>query len=480
MYRDFFVGKPRPKAQDHGRAASSRQRHRKNDGNDEEEDDDDDFQEDGRDDFDDYVDGEGEDGGDDDDDDDDDDGEEDDDDDVGEATGDKLTLLGASSGKDADGKKKPRSAHEARTLRMAARIRELEEEIVAPKSWEMKGEVRSAERPENSLLEVTAQAERARKPAPLATEEFTSSLEEMIIKRIRDERFDDVVPRAREEADLTAADRGDAPELSQEKSRVGLGDIYAEEFLAKATSGATGAKAAQDAALREELKELYHKVCRQLDGLSHFHFAPKPVVSEARVHGVSGPEAALPSLSLEDVLPTTENFAAAAASVAAPEEIRDRKRGRAAALLADEELSRDDRRRLRRAAKATTQRQNQERLAAERQMAASGDTSAAAVAARRRVEEHQTDDMLRSDKRVKSAEGGTGGKRKRGRGDDDGRDGDGDGGQDAQSYAKSAAFFANLQRSAQDAITGVKGSGKGKGKKDGGGGPKKGTAAFKL
>ena len=51
-----------------------------------------------------------------------------------------------------------------------------------------------------------------------------------------------------------------------------------------------------------------------------------------------------------------------------------------------------------------------------------------------------------------------------------------------QSYAKSAAFFANLQRSAQDAISGVKGNGKGKGKSKGGGsgGPPKGTAAFKL
>jgi hypothetical protein len=49
-------------------------------------------------------------------------------------------------------------------------------------------------------------------------------------------------------------------DLSQEKSRVGLGEVYAEDFLASATSGKSGAKEAKDNAVRDELKELYHKV----------------------------------------------------------------------------------------------------------------------------------------------------------------------------------------------------------------------------
>ena len=59
------------------------------------------------------------------------------------------------------------------------------------------------------------------------------------------------------------------------------------------------------------------QVCRQLDGLSHFHFTPKPVVLESRVFG-SGPESALPSLSLEDIIPSTESSSA----MLAPEEVR--------------------------------------------------------------------------------------------------------------------------------------------------------------
>jgi Mpp10 protein len=58
------------------------------------------------------------------------------------------------------------------------------------------------------------------------------------------------------------------------------------------------------------------QVCRQLDGLSHFHFTPRPVVLESRVFG-AGPENALPSLSLEDVIPTTEN----SGGLLAPEEV---------------------------------------------------------------------------------------------------------------------------------------------------------------
>ena len=96
--------------------------------------------------------------------------------------------------------------------------------------------------------------------------------------------------------------------------------------------------------LLEEVLALYDKVSRDLDGLSHFHFAPKPIVVEADVRSIAN----VPSLSLEDVTPAMMSKG----SAAAPEDVQAKKRGRAAALLADADLDQDDRKRMRRASKA--------------------------------------------------------------------------------------------------------------------------------
>lgn len=52
----------------------------------------------------------------------------------------------------------------------------------------------------------------------------TGSLEDMIKQRIREERFDSVIPK-RKEGSMKKNDKDDY-ELSQEKSKEGLGDIY--------------------------------------------------------------------------------------------------------------------------------------------------------------------------------------------------------------------------------------------------------------
>jgi U3 small nucleolar ribonucleoprotein component len=87
-------------------------------------------------------------------------------------------------------------------------------------------------------------------------------------------------------------------------------------------------------------------VCRQLDGLSHFYFAPKPEVEEFAVKPM-----AVASISLEDILPTTRTASTLSSSLA-PEQIHEKKRGRDAAFLSAGEADRDDRQRLRRAKKA--------------------------------------------------------------------------------------------------------------------------------
>lgn len=76
----------------------------------------------------------------------------------------------------------------------------------------------------------------------------------------------------------------------------GLGELYEEEFVAATTAGASTAVDKHDAVRREArvlMKELFGK----LDALSHFQYAPKPVIEEMQVR------ADVPALAMEEVAP---------------------------------------------------------------------------------------------------------------------------------------------------------------------------------
>jgi len=110
---------------------------------------------------------------------------------------------------------------------------ELEKELINEKPWQMKGESKSTSRPTNSLLEGTPEFEMASKQAPIITVEHTIDLEDAIKKRIIAEDWDDVVPRELPDIGWNKK-RGEAPEVSQEKSKLGLGELYEREYLKKA------------------------------------------------------------------------------------------------------------------------------------------------------------------------------------------------------------------------------------------------------
>ena len=330
------------------------------------------------------------------------------------------------------GKAVPQTSHQRHKAQLASQIKQLEAELIGPKSWELRGEVKGSDRPENSLLGVTADIERASKPAPIVTQEYTSSLEDLIRQRIDDERWDDVVPPpVREVVPQAANDLF----LSQERSLTGLGDVYAQEFLSKTMSVN---KSDEDAKREEhatvELKTLFHKICRQLDTLSHFHYTPRPVVPDASIS-----TAAVPSISLEDIIPSTVSGAQAMA----PEEVHQKKRGREAALLSEAELTSEDRKRLRRASKSTRRKQlrseNQQNEAASRVGKAS-----------KKFEDKKLDAALRSDSRVIDGAGAEG---------------------TGQKFSKSAAFFGNMQKQAQSNISETKKAAAKKNQKAGGKGP---------
>lgn len=118
------------------------------------------------------------------------------------------------------------SSYERRTKELANQIAELEKELVAEKSWELKGEVKSGIRPENSLLDVAADVERSTKIAPVITQEYTTTLEDRIIERIKASRYDDPAPRNSIHSNVIDGDEPNGDnELSQEKSKVGLGEV---------------------------------------------------------------------------------------------------------------------------------------------------------------------------------------------------------------------------------------------------------------
>ena len=134
----------------------------------------------------------------------------------------------------------------------------------------------------------------------MVTEEVAASLEEMIKARIIEGRYDDPV---RLQPSVAAADAGPrgAAELDDTRSKKGLGEIYADEYLsARAPSGAgEGTEPAPSAQskLQVEARGLFRELCAKLDALSHFHFTPRPQVQEMSV------KKDVPALVVEEIGP---------------------------------------------------------------------------------------------------------------------------------------------------------------------------------
>ena len=143
---------------------------------------------------------------------------------------------------------------EERMRRINEETRKIERDLVGKKRWDMIGEVKATDRPENSLLEAVADVDRLSKPAPIITKEYTSTVEELIKARVKDENFDDIQPLL-----VTPKAVRPAFELSQERSSKGLGQLYEEEFLQKSINTA-GKPSEKESALVIEIDDLYEKV----------------------------------------------------------------------------------------------------------------------------------------------------------------------------------------------------------------------------
>lgn len=247
------------------------------------------------------------------------------------------------------------SSFEKQQQKLQKEIGELENELVAEKEWTMKGEVQAKERPQDSLLNEGSELdfERTSKPVPIITDQVTSTMEDLIKKRIKDEEFDDVPKRIL--PDIGRAQNREKAELSDQKSSKSLAEIYEDEYQ-NYDEGAQKSEELQKQ--HDEISDLFAKVVYQLDSLTSAHFVPKP--KEFKTAEIKVSDAA--SLNMEDAQPLHISDG----SSLAPQEIykvgddksQNDGKGRPSHVTlksglsySKEELSRDEKMRLRRANK---------------------------------------------------------------------------------------------------------------------------------
>jgi U3 small nucleolar RNA-associated protein MPP10 len=277
--------------------------------------------------------------------------EEDESDDEEEAMNDEE--VGSSKKKNEDNSK-----HARQDEKLRRQTEQLEKEMLAEKPWQMTGEAKGTSRPVNSLLEGTPEFQVASKQAPNITVEHTMNLEDIIKQRVNAEDWDDLVPRELPDVGWHK-NRGELPEVSQEKSKLGLGELYEREYLKKAVGydvDATEKQTEEDKA-RNEMKQLFANLCSKLDALSNYHFAPRPVADEAEVRPIT-----TPAIAMEEVLPLHVSDARGVA----PEEVYGAKRGRDGILRGETEMDQTERKRQRMSKKSARRKVRKEKLADEK------------------------------------------------------------------------------------------------------------------
>ncbi|KAL4001641.1 Mpp10 family protein [Acanthocheilonema viteae] len=211
-----------------------------------------------------------------------------------------------------------------RQKKLQERIFSIEQTNLAPRNWDLSGEVTAIERGENTMLEKHLDFDQSAPCAPVITVDTTAQLESKIIQRIKDRAFDDVL-RVERKSETNAAYRASVAE--SEIVKKSLAEVYEEQYQ-KTQYGVGNEEKTNEK--HEEIKKLMSSLFQKLNALSHYRYIPSEVSSEVRV--VSN----MPSLQKEEVGP----LASTDAVLLAPEEIHKHVTG---PIKGDDEKTKTDR-----------------------------------------------------------------------------------------------------------------------------------------
>lgn len=197
--------------------------------------------------------------------------------------------------KEAEASEEKLSTFEKHQRKMQKKIAILEGENIAKKAWTMSGESSAKARPLNSLLEQSLEVEHVSKPAPVYDEETAKTLEDLIIQRIKDSAFDDVVRKV-----VTVLKVRERTELDDSKPKKSLAMVYEDEFIRQTTK--TEVPTEKSAALSKshsEIEILAANLFNSLASLSNFNYTP-PVVEEDIIVIAN-----TPAILMEEVTPSS-------------------------------------------------------------------------------------------------------------------------------------------------------------------------------
>eukprot|EP00817_Percolomonadidae_sp_ATCC50343_P000452 CAMPEP_0117423888 /NCGR_PEP_ID=MMETSP0758-20121206/4413_1 /TAXON_ID=63605 /ORGANISM="Percolomonas cosmopolitus, Strain AE-1 (ATCC 50343)" /LENGTH=544 /DNA_ID=CAMNT_0005207329 /DNA_START=219 /DNA_END=1853 /DNA_ORIENTATION=- len=177
-------------------------------------------------------------------------------------------------------------------------MEELEDIQVAEKAWQETGEVLASQRKKDSLIQEELDYQQGAKRAPVVTEEYSQSIEEIIIQRIMNQKFDDPIP-----IKTTAEQTRDTIELNSTKSKKGLADLYEEAYLEQVHGIKKNVEEDEQVAIiKMETNEQMSKLMHTLNSMSSFAYVapPKPSEDAKKLAALRASNKAIPTTDMEE------------------------------------------------------------------------------------------------------------------------------------------------------------------------------------